>query len=114
MAYDNAQSQALQVGGDEDRSPTSTTHDPNGIGEVEGERGPTGTISGGLPGSDSPLESTVVGGIIARLIQDARERLGEMEECVTWYRREVAKAQKRLDELEDLAKQLSGEIPPEE
>ncbi|WP_035992539.1 hypothetical protein [Leptolyngbya sp. KIOST-1] len=114
MAYDNAQSEALQVGGDENRSPTSTTHDPYGIGEVEGECSSAGAICGGLPGSDSPLESSVVGGIIARLIQDARERLGEMEECVIWYRREVAKAQKRLDELEDLAKQLSGENLPEE
>jgi hypothetical protein len=54
----------------------------------------------------------LVGGILAQLIQDAEDRLGEAEECITWYQREKQKQVRRLATYRDLVK-LSEEEPGE-
>jgi hypothetical protein len=47
---------------------------------------------------------TLVGGILAQLIQDAEDRLGEAEECIAWYQREKQKQVRRLETYRDLVK----------
>jgi hypothetical protein len=115
MTSQNAQSQTLEMGGTEVGSTPSAENDANGVAATQGESGAFGVVDSGLSRNGSPFDSRpITGGIIAQLIADAEDRLGEMEECVVWYRKEVAKAQKRIAELKELQQQLEADSQSED
>lgn len=115
MTSQNAQSKALEMGGTEVGSTSTPTNDTNGVATAQGEGRTSRAVDSGLSGNGGPLGTVpVIGGIIAQLIADAEDRLGEMEECVVWYRKEVSKAQKRIAELRELKQQLEADSQSEE
>lgn len=73
--------------------------------ETEATRGAESDIGIGVGGTireGKNRPGTVNGGIIAQLITDAEARLGEAQECVEWYLREIRKCEQRLEQLHHL------------
>lgn len=54
-------------------------------------------------------ERVVAGGILARMIEDKRDRIREVDECLEWYQREKQKRLLELADLEQFAGEISGE-----
>lgn len=108
---DTHEGKAQQVRGAEVRATGDAAH-PNGKGEAGSVGGQVGLLGLGAVGANCPggnLPPTVAGGIVAQLIEDARDRLSEAEECIQWYQRSADKAQRQLDHLTALADLLNAD-----
>jgi len=84
---------------------------PTGIGRA------TGNASIGNRGAAGPwgiASNPVTGGIIAQLIAQVEDQLGEAVECVEWYQRSVEKYQRQLDNLKQLQKLAEQEAEGQE
>ncbi|MEO0487949.1 MAG: hypothetical protein AAFZ49_00145 [Cyanobacteria bacterium J06659_2] len=98
-----------EVGG-EKISSASAAHDSNRGQTVEGESGGDASLPNRVPGIDGSIRTAFwVGGIVAQLIRDANDRLGEVEECIEWYQREAVKCRERLTELEEFKSAIQTE-----
>ncbi|MBW4523481.1 MAG: hypothetical protein KME16_28070 [Scytolyngbya sp. HA4215-MV1] len=55
------------------------------------------------------IQSLVTGGILAQLIEEVKDQLGDAEQCIEWYQREKERAEKKLETLEQLAELLKNQ-----
>lgn len=102
--FDNAKVETLGVRGTKIRKAIcpSDTYSEGGAGAVGGE---SEYLSGGIAGTSGEGTSqrpSLLGGILAQLIDDAEDRLGKAQECIGWYQREVEELQARLEKLKRL------------
>jgi len=103
-AYETTKDQTPESGCNQIRSTECDTNaGGQGTPETEGPR--TGDEYGGIPGKLGTRRDPIAtygslnGGILRQLIETERERLGEAQECIEWYEKQVEKCQKRLAEL---------------
>ncbi len=54
-------------------------------------------------------EHQLIGGILAQLILEVKDRLGKSEECIVWYQKEVEEYSAQLARLEELMQQFQIE-----
>jgi hypothetical protein len=73
----------------------------------DGERGRDITL--GIFGAAGP-GAYIAGGILARLISDAHDRLEEVRECIEWYQQEERRQLERIADFEAL--QASADSEP--
>lgn len=100
----NAESTTQGQGGAENRAPECTGQ-PHGQGQPDFSRRGNGDFAGGITGatrSGGIAGDPVTGGIIAQLIAQVEDQLGEAVECVQWYERSVEKYQRQLENLKQL------------
>lgn len=100
MAQENAQVTSQTQGGSEKRS-AEHSHYSDCQGWIETHGSESGDISSRTSG-EVRKGRTLAGGILARLIKDAEERLNEARACIQWYQDEEKKQLVRLDELKQL------------
>lgn len=103
-AYETTKNESDESWGGQVR-PTECESDPGREGTPQAKSPRTGVECGGIPGGVSPWGSEIAthgslhGGILRQLIETEHERLGEAQECITWYKKQVQKCEKRLAEL---------------
>jgi hypothetical protein len=108
MPYENAQSQALEMGGAQGLPTPAAANDPHGTKPPEGQ-GSGGGECVGTAGTGSALGvAFLFGGIVAQLIQDAEDRRAEVVDCIDWYQRELEKCDRRLESLKTLAQSIQS------
>ena len=111
MTKSDAQSRTQQMGGAQNRTIIACADDSHGTETTQGESGTGRAIGERLHRNHSEARIAFwAGGIIAQLIKDAEDRLGEMKECVQWYQREVEKQEARIFELQQFRDSLESDI----
>lgn len=91
-------------------------HDTDSIGGMEGIGGTVRGLSLGTRGvnweGDGTTVALLLGGIIEQLLENEKQRLTEVRECVEWYEREDNLIQARIQKLEKLQEVAQQAIKP--
>lgn len=88
-------------------SATEYLHDPTGQGSSGSTNRIDGAKPGGIHGEPGPwgdsVSGAVLGKLISQLIEAEEEQLEESRQCVAWYGEQIARTERRLSQLRDLA-----------